>query len=313
LSKLDFLFSEESFLLKYLNKLNKLTERKDEIQSLLNIYKNDTDEKTFNELTALFNELEEEFNEFEENTLFSSKEDISNAFMEIQAGAGGIDAQDWVDILFKMYTLWFEKKKFIYMITDISNGEVAGFKFISMKIIGKCVYGWLKNETGIHRLVRKSPFAQNNKRHTSFASVLIYAENLDKNLKTLDQSELKIETFRSSGAGGQHVNKTDSAVRIIHIPTKITVQCQAERSQNKNKLQALNQIKMKINALKILNNAKETTISDKTSITWGNQIRSYVFDKSYVKDLRTNQEINNINFILNGNLDIFILSILKKS
>lgn len=193
---------------------------------------------------------------------------------------------------------------------DIINGETIGIKFISIKVIGKYAYGWLKNETGIHRLVRKSPFDANNKRHTSFASIFVYPDYSDQSIIKFNDSEIKIDTFRSSGAGGQHVNKTDSAVRITHIPTKITVQSQSERSQHKNKIQALTQLKMKIDALQKLNNI---TTKQKLAITWGNQIRSYVFDKSYVKDIRTNQEINDVTYILNGNLDIFILALLKLS
>lgn len=209
-----------------------------------------------------------------------------------------------------MYVSFFEKKNLNYNILNVVNSESIGIKFISIKVIGKYAYGWLKNETGIHRLVRKSPFNTNNKRHTSFASIFVYPVYSDNTIIHLNENEIKIDTFRSSGAGGQHVNKTDSAVRITHIPTKITVQSQSERSQHKNKLQAISQLKMKIAALQRLNNIN---MNKKLAITWGNQIRSYVFDKSYIKDTRTNQEINDIAFILNGNLDIFVLTLLKLS
>lgn len=229
--------------------------------------------------------------------------------MEIHSGTGGLDAQDWSEILLKMYTTWFEKKNFNYKITDISLNDKVGIKSVSIKIEGNYVYGWLKKESGIHRLVRKSPFNSNKKRHTSFSSVIIYPVYKNKKNFELNDKDIKIETYKSSGAGGQHVNKTDSAVRIIHIPTKISVQSQSERSQHKNKINALEQIKMKIHAFYKLNNIK----NNKSEMSWGNQIRSYVFDKSYIKDIRINKEINDINFIISGNLDSFILSILKDS
>lgn len=231
--------------------------------------------------------------------------------MEIHSGTGGIDAQDWSEILLKMYTTWFEKKKFDYKITDVSLGDKVGIKSVSIKIEGNYAYGWIKNESGIHRLVRKSPFNSNKKRHTSFSSIITYPVYKNKGTFEINEKELKIETYRSSGAGGQHVNKTDSAVRITHIPTKINVQAQSERSQHKNKISALEQLKMKIYTFNKLNNIKNT--NNKTEMTWGNQIRSYVFDKSYIKDIRIDKEISDINFILNGNLDSFILSILKNS
>lgn len=232
--------------------------------------------------------------------------------MEIQHGSGGVDAQDWTEILFKMYTSWFEKKKFNYNIIDISYGDTAGLKFVSIKIIGDYVYGWLKNETGIHRLIRKSPFDNNKKRHTSFSSIYVYPEKKEKDIIKLNENDIKIDTFRSSGAGGQHVNKTDSAIRITHTQTGISVQSQSERSQHKNKTIALEQLKMKIYAFKNLNKLNKNS-KNKISIAWGNQIRSYVFDKSFIKDLRINKEFKNITYILNGNLESFILSILKSS
>lgn len=247
----------------------------------------------------------------EENIIFTEDEDKLNAYMEIHSGTGGIDAQDCSEILLKMYTTWFEKKNFDYKIIDISLGDKIGIKSASIKIEGNYAYGWTKNESGIHRLVRKSPFNSNKKRHTSFSSIIIYPVHKNKTNFEINDKELKIETYRSSGAGGQHVNKTDSAVRITHIPTKISVQSQSERSQHKNKINAIEQLKMKIYAFNKLNNIKNT--NNKSEMSWGNQIRSYVFDKSYVKDIRINKEINDINFIINGNLDSFILSILKNS
>ncbi|HFL8819491.1 MAG TPA: peptide chain release factor 2 [Candidatus Azoamicus sp. OHIO2] len=309
--KIDHLFTEEASLIKCLDKINSLNQNIKDFEELFQLSTNDNDSIMLLELQETFQKLILDVNKLEEDTLFTSQADNCNAFLEIQSGTGGLDAQDWVEILFKMYTTWFEKKNFIYIIKDLVNGDSGGIKFISIQINGKNAYGWLKHELGIHRLVRKSPFDTNNKRHTSFASVFVYPENLEKCSTVLNETNIKIDTFRSSGAGGQHVNKTDSAIRITHIPTKIVVQCQSDRSQHKNKIQALTQLKMKIEALQNLTTIHAKDKKNKLAITWGNQIRSYVFDKSYIKDLRTHQEITDIQFILNGNLDIFILELLK--
>ncbi len=257
--------------------------------------------------------MKNEMSKFEDENIFLDEIDISNAYFDIQSGSGGTDAQDWTNILLKMYTSWFVKKNFKYEIINISNGEIAGIKSVSVKVNGKYAYGWLKYETGIHRLVRKSPFDSNKKRHTSFASVFVYPDNENYSNIIIKETDTKVESFRSGGAGGQHVNKTDSAIRIIHIPTGLVVQSQSERSQHKNKEKAMKQLILKINAFYNLNkNINDKKIEEnKSSITWGNQIRSYVFDKSYVKDLRTNLECKDLNFILTGNLDNFILSILN--
>jgi len=283
-----------------------------EIYELLIISKNDNDISLLNELSNDLYYLKQEIINLEIESLFKSKYDSMNTFLDIQSGSGGLDAQDWVGILFKMYTNWLEKRKFIYRILNLSHGEHNGIKSISLKIIGDYAYGWLKNESGIHRLIRKSDF-DSNKRHTSFASVYVYPDNKNLNEITINDNDLRIETFRSSGAGGQHVNTTDSAVRIKHIPTGITVKCQSERSQHKNKFYAMKQLKSKLHALNLLKNKSNNQIfeQNKLSITWGNQIRSYIFDKSIIKDLRSNLEINDINFVLNGNLDTLIFSVLN--
>ncbi len=297
---LNLIYSNENNLFKFIQKIEEL----EKLIKDINLLQNKTTVETNN---INYKKINNEFKYLEEKYIFNKKYDKLNSFMEIQSGAGGLDAQDWVEILYKMYTTWFEKKNFNYEIIDISKNEKIGIKFICIKINAEYAYGWLKNENGIHRLVRRSPFDTNNKRHTSFASVFVYPEIKIENKNYLDLSDLRIDTYRSSGAGGQHVNKTDSAVRITHIPTKISVQCQSERSQHKNKNMALKQLNLKLNAFNLI---KKKYIN-KTAITWGEQIRSYVLDKSYIKDIRLKNEITKINFILEGNLDSFILSILK--
>lgn len=296
-----------------LNKIKKYKQDLIEFQEYIDINKEKQDTDFIEYLNKNIPIIKNEIIDFEAENLFLDDMDISNAYFDIQAGSGGTDAQDWTSILLKMYTSWFTKKNFKYEIINLSSGEIAGIKSVSIKIYGKYAYGWLKYETGIHRLVRKSPFDSNKKRHTSFASVFVYPENDNYSKIKITETEIKIETFRSGGAGGQHVNKTDSAIRITHIPTGIIVQSQSERSQHKNKANAIKQLNLKVNAFYNLNkNINEKKIEEtKSAITWGNQIRSYIFDKSYVKDLRTNLEYKDLNFILTGNLDNFILSILN--
>lgn len=280
----------------------------------LNIAISENDLDLLKNLSEKIIELKTIFNNIEKKLFFQDFYDSMNAFFDIHAGSGGTDSQDIVTLMVKMYTSWFEKRGFKYNIYDIVNGDISGFKSVSIKIIGDNAFGWLKHESGIHRIVRKSPFNSNNKRHTSFISVHVYPD-IEKNIEiTIKESDLEIHTFRSKGAGGQHVNTTDSAVRIKHIPTGIVVKCQAERSQHQNKTNALRQLKAKLYALNsIKNNKKKIEFEkNKLSITWGNQIRSYILDKSIIKDLRTNVEIKDINFILNGNLDDFIFAVFYK-
>lgn len=277
-----------------------------------NLAKEMSDFELLNDLFNKFVVLREDVIKFEYESMFFSTDDVMNSFFDIQAGSGGVDAQDWVEMLLKMYTCWFEKRGFVYDILGMSRGDVAGVKSVSMKVCGKYSFGWLKNEIGIHRLVRKSPFDSSKKRHTSFASVFVYPDN-DKTCDVvLNDCDLKIDTYRSSGAGGQHVNTTESAVRITHVPTGVVVQCQSDRSQHKNKAQALRQLKLKLHAMFLLDKKqeREKKETNKMSITWGNQIRSYVLDKSRIKDLRTNFETSNINLVLSGNLDPLVFSVL---
>tara|TARA_B100000686_G_C16622095_1_gene879807 strand:- start:395 stop:1141 length:747 start_codon:yes stop_codon:yes gene_type:complete len=239
----------------------------------------------------------------------SGKADSKNALVEIHSGAGGVESQDWVAMLLRMYTKWAESKKFKINLIDQSVGDEAGFKSITIKINGERSYGWLKLESGVHRLVRISPFDSQSRRHTSFASVFCYPEiDNSVNINVFDK-DIRIDTYRASGAGGQHVNKTDSAVRLTHIPTKITVQCQSSRSQHRNKSIAMEMLKSKLYEIEI---AKEEEVnkknrSEKGDISWGNQIRSYVMQPyTMVKDHRTNKEFSDINAVLNGKIDVFL-------
>ncbi|NIH16544.1 MAG: peptide chain release factor 2 [Buchnera aphidicola (Periphyllus lyropictus)] len=246
-------------------------------------------------------------------TMFKKKYDFKNCYIDIQSGSGGIEAQDWSKMLLNMYLKWAYKKKFITKIINISNDEFNGIKSATLKVKGNYAFGWLRTESGIHRLVRKSPFNTGNKRHTSFSSIYIYPIIKKHKKVKIKKSDLKISVYKASGAGGQHVNKTESAVRIKHLPTGITVQCQSNRSQHKNKKQAIKQIKSKIFNQIIEKNKKKKQEKNKNKekIKWGNQIRSYVLDNSLIKDIRTGIETKNIEKFLNGKIDKFIKKNLK--
>lgn len=259
------------------------------------------------------NNLEKQIHELEINSMFLNKNDYLNCYLDIQSGSGGIEAQDWASMLLRMYIRWADSKGFKTNIINKSYGEIAGIKSVTVQILGDYAFGWFRTETGIHRLVRKSPFNTHNMRHTSFSSVYVYPvvdDSIDVNINI---SDLKIDVYRASGSGGQHVNKTESAVRIKHLPTGIVVQCQNDRSQHKNKDQAIKQLKSKLYE-RILNekkNKQKFLNKTKLDIGWGNQIRSYVLDDSRIKDLRTGIENKNIQSVLNGDLDLFIESSLK--
>ena len=245
--------------------------------------------------------------------IFNGKSDNCNAFLDIQAGSGGTEAQDWAEMLLRMYTRWGEKHNFDVEQIDLTSGDVAGIKNATLKFNGKYAFGWLRTETGVHRLVRKSPFDSGNRRHTSFASVFISPEIDDDIEIEIDPSDLRIDVFRASGAGGQHVNKTESAVRITHLKSGVVTQCQNGRSQHKNKDTAMKQLKAKLYEIEIQKkrNEQENIENDKADIGWGSQIRSYVLDQSRIKDLRTNVETSNTQSVLDGNIDIFIEASLK--
>jgi peptide chain release factor 2 len=240
--------------------------------------------------------------------------DSHSAFLDIQAGAGGTEAQDWAQMLMRMYLRWGEAHGFKTEVVDVSDGEVAGIKGATINFIGDYAYGWLRTETGVHRLVRKSPFDSNARRHTSFASVFISPEIDDDIQIDINPADLRTDVYRSSGAGGQHVNKTESAVRITHVPTGIVVACQAERSQHKNRDKAMKQLKAKLYELEVnKRNAAARVLEDsKSDVSWGHQIRSYVLDQSRIKDLRTNVEVGNTVAVLDGDLDQFLEASLKQ-
>ena len=245
--------------------------------------------------------------------MFSGQIDEANAYLDIQAGSGGTEAQDWAEMLLRMYLRWGESKGFNTELVEISGGDVAGIKSATIHVRGDFAFGWLRTETGVHRLVRKSPFDSGNRRHTSFASVFVSPEINDDIEVDLDMSDVRVDTYRSSGAGGQHVNKTDSAVRLTHEPSGIVVQCQSQRSQHKNKELAIKQLKAKLYELEELKRKEEaqSVEEEKANIGWGSQIRSYVLDSSRIKDLRTNVEVTNTGAVLDGDLDKFIEASLK--
>ena len=256
---------------------------------------------------------EKKVEELEFRRMFSGEMDANNAYLDIQSGSGGTEAQDWAEMLLRMYLRWGEQHGFNTELIEVSPGEVAGIKSATIKYAGDYAYGWLRTETGVHRLVRKSPFDSNNRRHTSFASVFVSPE-VDETIDIeINPADLRIDTYRSSGAGGQHVNKTDSAVRITHNPSGIVVQCQNQRSQHKNRDQAMSQLRAKLYELEMQkrNEAKQAQEDAKADIGWGSQIRSYVLDQSRIKDLRTGVETGNTQAVLDGDLDKFIEASLK--
>ena len=246
--------------------------------------------------------------------MFNNQMDPSNCFMVIQAGAGGTEAQDWAAMLLRMYIRYAERKGFRVEILEESEGEVAGITSATLKIIGEYAYGLLRSEVGVHRLVRVSPFDSNARRHTSFSSIFIYPEVDDSFDIEINPVDLRVDTYRASGAGGQHINKTDSAVRITHNPTGLVVQCQNDRSQHRNRHEAMQMLRAKLYELELKkrNEAKQTLEESKTDVGWGHQIRSYVFDHSRIKDLRTNHEVGDIKSVMDGNLDGFIEASLKQ-
>lgn len=246
--------------------------------------------------------------------MFPGEMDPNSAFLDIQSGSGGTEAQDWAEMLLRMYLRWGERRGFNTTLIEVSPGEVAGIKSATIKFVGDYAYGWLRTETGVHRLVRKSPFDSGNRRHTSFASVFVYPEIDDSIEIDISTADLRIDTYRASGAGGQHVNRTDSAVRITHLPTNTVVQCQSERSQHQNKAFALQQLRAKLYDLELGKRMaeKQAQEENKADIGWGSQIRSYVLDQSRIKDLRTGHENTDTQKVLDGDIDAFIEASLKE-
>ncbi|HSM28076.1 MAG TPA: peptide chain release factor 2 [Thioalkalivibrio sp.] len=282
-------------------------------QELLELAEADDDEDTVAAVVSDLAKLNAEVEKLEFRRMFSGEMDPANAFLDIQAGSGGTEAQDWAEILLRMYLRWGERRGFRTEIIELSEGEVAGIKSATVKFEGEYAFGWLRTEIGVHRLVRKSPFDSGNRRHTSFAAVFVSPEVDDSFEIEINPADLKVDTYRASGAGGQHVNRTESAIRITHMPSGIVVACQSDRSQHKNRDTAMKQLKAKLYEMEMQRrNAEKQAVEDtKSDIGWGSQIRSYVLDQSRIKDLRTGVEVGNTQAVLDGDLDPFIEASLK--
>nr|WP_282557568.1 peptide chain release factor 2 [Providencia burhodogranariea] len=304
---------ERSSLEAIVDTIDQLTQGIEDVEGLLELAIEADDEDTFNEAGEELEQLQAKLEQLEFRRMFSGEYDSANCYIDLQAGSGGTEAQDWASMLLRMYLRWAESKGFKTEIIEESDGDVAGLKSATVKIIGDYAYGWLRTETGVHRLVRKSPFDSGGRRHTSFSSAFIYPEVDDDIDIEINPADLRIDVYRASGAGGQHVNKTESAVRITHIPTNIVTQCQNDRSQHKNKDQAMRQLKAKLYELEMQkkNADKQVMEDNKSDIGWGSQIRSYVLDDARIKDLRTGVETRNTQAVLDGDLDKFIEASLK--
>jgi peptide chain release factor 2 len=290
-----------------------LQERLDEARELLEMARDEDDAETVDAVVKDLEELEGRLARLEFRRMFSGEVDPGNAFLDIQSGSGGTEAQDWAEMLLRMYLRWGERRGFKTEIIEASPGEVAGIKSATVRFEGEYAYGWLRTESGVHRLVRKSPFDSGNRRHTSFAAVFVSPELDDDIDIDIDTEDLRIDVYRASGAGGQHVNRTESAVRITHLPTGIVVQCQNDRSQHKNKATAMKQLRAKLYELEMQKRRAEQQAVEETKsdIGWGSQIRSYVLDQSRIKDLRTSVEVGNTQAVLDGDLDPFLEASLK--
>jgi len=293
--------------------IEQLEQGVDDVEGLLELAVEADDQETFDEIEPELAELEEKLALLEFRRMFAGDHDSSDCYIDLQAGSVGTEAQDWTNMMLRMYLRWAEAKGFKAEVIEVSEGEVAGLKSATVRISGEYAYGWLRTETGVHRLVRKSPFDSGGRRHTSFASAFVYPE-VDENIDIdINPADLRIDVYRASGAGGQHVNTTESAVRITHLPTNTVVQCQNDRSQHKNKDQAMKQLRAKLFELELQkqNAEKQANEDAKSDIGWGSQIRSYVLDDSRIKDLRTGVENRNTQAVLDGDLDKFIEASLK--
>jgi peptide chain release factor 2 len=296
------------------NNLRAIGAKVNDAQELLELAAEESDEDAFTSVVTDLDSADKSLAELEFQRMFSGEMDVNNAYLDIQAGSGGTEAQDWAEMLLRMYLRWGESRGFKTELIECSAGEVAGIKSATVHISGDYAYGWLRTETGVHRLVRKSPFDSGNRRHTSFAAVFITPEVDDDIQIDINPADLRIDTYRASGAGGQHVNKTDSAIRITHLPTGIVVQCQNERSQHKNRDMAYKLLRAKMYESEMNKRTAERQAQEdaKTDIAWGHQIRSYVLDQSRIKDLRTNIETGNTQAVLDGDLDEFLEASLKQ-
>jgi peptide chain release factor 2 len=311
--KVQNLNKEKAAIVVIVSQFDELFSKLETVIELIELLKEAEDKDLVQELDNEINSLTKEVDALEFQRMFSNKMDPNNAYLEIQSGSGGTEAQDWAEMLLRMYLRWGEAHGFKTTIIEASSGEVAGIKGATVLFEGPYAYGWLRTETGVHRLVRKSPFDSGNRRHTSFASIFVSPEIDDDIDIEINPADIRIDTYRSSGAGGQHVNTTDSAIRITHLPTNLVVQCQNDRSQHKNKAQAMKQLRAKLYELEMKKKNEELQALEagKSDITWGSQIRSYVLDASRIKDLRTGVESTNTQAVLDGNLDKFIEASLK--
>ncbi len=293
--------------------IDNLTSGLDDAEGLLDIAAEENDQATADEIVADLESLDAELEKLEFRRMFSGDMDANNAYLDIQAGSGGTEAQDWAEMLLRMYLRWGERRGFKTGIVELQEGDVAGVKSATIHFQGDYAYGWLRTETGVHRLVRKSPFDSGNRRHTSFSSVFVSPEVDDSFEIEINPADLRVDVYRASGAGGQHVNRTESAVRLTHNPTGIVVACQAGRSQHQNKDQAMKQLKAKLfeHEMQKRNAEKQLMEDSKSDIGWGSQIRSYVLDDSRIKDLRTKVETSNTQAVLDGDIDKFIEASLK--
>jgi len=308
------LSQERGFLVNRIEMLQNFQDDLEELNILVDLARDENDKNLVSEIQGNLANIEKEISHLEFQTLFSDKDDIRNAIVSINAGAGGTEAQDWVEMLFRLFIRWAESRKMETRIIDQLPGDEAGIKSITFTVSSPYAYGHLKSENGVHRMVRVSPFDTNGRRHTSFASVSVLPEVEDDIEIDINEKDLKIESFRASGPGGQHVNKTSSAIRITHLPTKIVVQCQNEKSQHRNKDMAMKVLKARLYSLEKEKQEKEKQQRHKTQkdIAWGSQIRSYIFNPyQMVKDHRTNLETGNVEKVMNGGIDIFIDAYLR--
>lgn len=311
--KAQNLGKERGQLEQVVHTLVKLEQGINDGEELLALAVEENDEDTVETVARDLEEFEREIAGLEFRRMFSGEMDPNNAFLDIQAGSGGTEAQDWAEMLLRMYLRWGERRGFKTELVEVSPGEVAGIKSATIRYEGDYAFGWLRTETGVHRLVRKSPFDSGNRRHTSFSSVFVSPEVDDDIDIDINPADLRVDVYRASGAGGQHVNRTESAVRITHTPTGIVVQCQSDRSQHKNRDTAMKQLKSKLYELEMMKRTAEQQALEQTKsdIGWGSQIRSYVLDQSRIKDLRTGVETGNPQAVLDGDLDLFIEASLK--
>ena len=293
--------------------LTNMTQGLQDASELLEVAAEEGDQETLDAIEDDLRSLEADIAKLEFRRMFSGEMDEANAFLDIQSGSGGTEAQDWAEMLLRMYLRWGERHGFNTELIEVSPGEVAGIKSATVRFGGDYAFGWLRTEIGVHRLVRKSPFDSGNRRHTSFAAVFVSPEIDDDIDIDINPADLRIDVYRASGAGGQHVNRTESAVRITHTPSGVVVQCQNDRSQHKNKATAMKQLKSKLYELEIQKRSADQQVLEesKSDIGWGSQIRSYVLDQSRIKDLRTGQETGNTQAVLDGDLDDFIEASLK--